>query len=618
MSSKNKYAEEGEFTHDGELYDLGATLRESSDSVVSMRAVSDLSWLLRHVSPDEKRVAAADTSAPVMIAPDSKGRHTVVDGLHRLVKAVREGHAHIPGRDAILVKKACDPAEELATAHKGGERALNYLTRENQVMLKASSHYAALRSARAATNTEPTEGQKHAGNYAKGELTLHGMRIKLENPKGSYRSGKDKSGTPWRNLMHADYGYFAGTKAVDGDAVDCFIGPDLKSEFVAAIDQYAGDKFDETKFVLATSNKDEASRLYLKHYPKGWKLGPVTSTTVHALKDWLKSDQTKKPFAGQMQKAAAKWRDPSVLKSIIKSSPEYFRAFNHDGNIARTRQMLGQMLHTGYDPLAARAPGWALGQDIGSYRSRLERGALRRGAPKDGRMNFSRAEPLGSDKDSSRSFFSRIGTPIESAHGKTPEQVMGDKIYRGGFGVDPWGGGYYGGALTHGTPSRSLAYRYGRGNAGVGMVQHYQAAPNQLAGPDFSLEFALLKKRPSLSGIASPRGEAEVHRVSPGQPIDPEGAHYESPIKKDLNPYVGTELFIGDQSKFVHANDAAGQAALKNYAENMTAKFPGTQEFLEGRQWNTLPTNPRLNRLALENQPAFNILMQRRADRTFT
>lgn len=169
--------------------------------------------------------------------------------------------------------------------------------------LKQASH-AALQAARAATNTSPTEAQKHAGNYGKGLLSLHGLAIKLENPKGSTRRGKDKNGKAWQNSMFADYGYFVGTKAVDGDAVDCFIGPDLKSEFVAVIDQYDGSKFDESKFVLGCRSKEQAQKLYLKHYPAGWKLGPVSSTTVHGLKDWLKTGNTKKPFTGQMVKAA--------------------------------------------------------------------------------------------------------------------------------------------------------------------------------------------------------------------------------------------------------------------------------------------------------------------------
>lgn len=171
--------------------------------------------------------------------------------------------------------------------------------------VSASPIASAIRRARAKTNTDPTEAQAAAGNYAKGECTIHGLTIKLENPRDTMRRGKDKDGTPWENLMKADYGYFKNTMAADGDAVDCFIGPAPESEFVVAIDQYhSGGKFDETKFVLGVTTRDEGEKLYLSHYPKNWKLGPVSTTTVGQLKEWLKNGDTHSPFGGQLVKAA--------------------------------------------------------------------------------------------------------------------------------------------------------------------------------------------------------------------------------------------------------------------------------------------------------------------------
>ncbi len=162
-----------------------------------------------------------------------------------------------------------------------------------------------LLKAEKATNTSPTQAQIEAGNYAKGQLAAHGMVIKIENPKGSLRRGVAPGGKKWERKMLASYGYFHKTMAADGDAVDCFIGPDPDSHFVAAIDQMKGDTFDETKFVLGTKTKEEAEKLYLAHYPRGWKLGPVSTTTVQQLKNWLRTGDTKSPFGGQMLKAAA-------------------------------------------------------------------------------------------------------------------------------------------------------------------------------------------------------------------------------------------------------------------------------------------------------------------------
>lgn len=151
---------------------------------------------------------------------------------------------------------------------------------------------------------EPTPAQAAAGNYSKGHVQIHGMDISLENAKGGTRRGVDPDGTPWESEMHHDYGYFKRTMAADGDAVDCFIGDDPESELVVAIDQFKGRVFDETKFMLGFLTRDQAIAGYLRHYPKGWELGPVSTCTVSQLKEWLKDGDTHKPFGGQKIKTA--------------------------------------------------------------------------------------------------------------------------------------------------------------------------------------------------------------------------------------------------------------------------------------------------------------------------
>lgn len=173
-------------------------------------------------------------------------------------------------------------------------------------LYKSSSIASLIRRARNATDVDPTPAQAAAGNYSKGEFSFKGLTIKIENPRGTERCGYDKDGkVTWRSAMHADYGYFKGTKAADGDAVDCFIGPDTGSDLVVAIDQYRGNTFDETKFVLGVTTREQGEKLYLRHYPRGWTLGPVSTTTVPQLKKWLKEGATKRPFKGQRVKTAA-------------------------------------------------------------------------------------------------------------------------------------------------------------------------------------------------------------------------------------------------------------------------------------------------------------------------
>lgn len=170
---------------------------------------------------------------------------------------------------------------------------------------------AELLKARQDTNADPTEGQKAAGNYKKGRVTIHGLSIAIENPKGSYRKGKDSNGKEWKTLMHNDYGYFVKTLGKDGDAIDVFIGPNLESEKVFPIDQYINGEFDETKVMLGFNSKEEAKAAYLSNYEKDWKgFKYITEVSVEDFKKWL--------YDGKRQrKAFAKYKE---LNESIKNA----------------------------------------------------------------------------------------------------------------------------------------------------------------------------------------------------------------------------------------------------------------------------------------------------------
>ena len=147
---------------------------------------------------------------------------------------------------------------------------------------------AELARARKETDSNPTEGQKEAGNYKKGHVNILGFNISIENPKGTYRSGKDRSGKEWKTLMHNDYGYFTRTLGKDGDAVDVFIGPNLNSDKIYPIDQYVDGKFDETKVMLGFDTPEEAKKAYLSNYEKDWKgFKYITEIGIDEFKEWL-------------------------------------------------------------------------------------------------------------------------------------------------------------------------------------------------------------------------------------------------------------------------------------------------------------------------------------------
>lgn len=153
-----------------------------------------------------------------------------------------------------------------------------------------------LTRARAETHTSPTHAQTEAGNYRMGKLTLHGLPITIETPKGAYRKSKPGAVHPWKVKLRYDYGYINRTLApTDGDHVDCLIGPNAESELVFVVDQVLGGKFDEHKCVLGCTNEAQARQVYLSNYSPGWKgLGAIHRLSIDQFKDWLKGFAIKK------------------------------------------------------------------------------------------------------------------------------------------------------------------------------------------------------------------------------------------------------------------------------------------------------------------------------------
>ncbi|HEY6018699.1 MAG TPA: hypothetical protein VIY48_02060, partial [Candidatus Paceibacterota bacterium] len=150
-------------------------------------------------------------------------------------------------------------------------------------------------------NHNPTEAQKKAGNYAKDHVNIHGLDITIENAKGKPRRGVGKNGKPWSVTMPAHYGYIKKTKGADGDHVDCYVGPNTKSDRVFIIDQKDADKghFDEHKCMIGFTSRAEAEATYKRGFSDGKghkRIGNVTEVSVDQFKNWLDSGDTKKPI----------------------------------------------------------------------------------------------------------------------------------------------------------------------------------------------------------------------------------------------------------------------------------------------------------------------------------
>ena len=151
------------------------------------------------------------------------------------------------------------------------------------------------------TDVNPTEAQKEAGNYKKGHVTVDGLDVTIEQPKGSVRRGKDADGKEWESEMHNTYGYIKGAEGVDGDHIDIFLSDNPASGHVFVVDQVnpKTGEFDEHKVMYGFDSAEEAKQAYLSNYEKGWKgLGDITEVTKEKFKKWVDSSKRKtKPFA---------------------------------------------------------------------------------------------------------------------------------------------------------------------------------------------------------------------------------------------------------------------------------------------------------------------------------
>jgi hypothetical protein len=175
-------------------------------------------------------------------------------------------------------------------------------------------------------NLNPTDAQKEASNYKMGHISVKGMKIAIENPKGSkrYYGETDANGNRKYNVMKQHYGYFNITKGKDGDAVDVFIGPNIENfERVYCVDQK--DKhgnFDETKVMLGFNSKEEAKNAYLSNYEPNWKgfMG-ITSVSLKLFKKWLyRGRKQRQPFRDYVEIKKKQLKEGNYILVVHKNN----------------------------------------------------------------------------------------------------------------------------------------------------------------------------------------------------------------------------------------------------------------------------------------------------------
>lgn len=218
----------------------------------------------------------------------SNGDVTVSDLRPRNVLKDVDGDVYVV--DADFKEEKQESSTFSAPSMMEGESVLDYAARVEESKR--------VHDAGKEVDTNPTDGQKEAGNYKKGHVKIDGFDITIENPKGSVRSGVDVDGKPWSITMNNPYGYIRGTKGVDGDHVDVFLGDSGAGVYV--VDQVHPDgSFDEHKVMYGFGSLEEAKAAYLANYSPGWNgIGDITGVSKEVFKEWVDSSHRKtKPFA---------------------------------------------------------------------------------------------------------------------------------------------------------------------------------------------------------------------------------------------------------------------------------------------------------------------------------
>jgi hypothetical protein len=168
--------------------------------------------------------------------------------------------------------------------------------------------------AAAATETEeqPTEGQKEAENYKTGKADWQGLKLSIENRKGSERSKKTPDGAvEWSVTMPAHYGRILRTKGADGDHVDFYMGDNEASTSVWVIDQMDAEtfRFDEHKVMLGFNTPQEAKETYKAGFSDGKgedRLGGIKKMSLDQFKSWLADGDTTKPVTDKAAQTDAR------------------------------------------------------------------------------------------------------------------------------------------------------------------------------------------------------------------------------------------------------------------------------------------------------------------------
>lgn len=314
--------------------DMLASAIESGDKTAIEKAKEEVRENLKSVDEDILRIALSD--APKKLSEFDKAMKSLVeDELSSRGIKVFNSFDNVQKGDVVVVENEGESGQ--ITIDKVQGNSVSFTTEDGETfedvpldtieehfkVMFRNSLQSSIEAAEAETDTNPTDGQKEAGNYKKGHVKVAGFNISIEQPRGSVRSGTDANGKKWSVTMNNTYGYMTDNVGVDGDHLDVFLSNDIDSwdqQNVYVVDQYNLDgTFDEHKVMLGFNDRDEATDAYFSNYDSSWRTSKrkiITSTVpMDIFKKWIESSNRKtKPIAeySLVKEHLQKWIDENV------------------------------------------------------------------------------------------------------------------------------------------------------------------------------------------------------------------------------------------------------------------------------------------------------------------
>jgi len=155
------------------------------------------------------------------------------------------------------------------------------------------------------------------------------LPISVENRKNSVRSGTDPDGGEWRTKMKVPYGYIPGTEGADGDAVDCFVGPeeDAAYAYVVHANNPETGEFNEDKVMLGFDSAESAKQVFLQHYDDPRFFGGLDTIPMWKFRDhvWVKKRTSRK-----------------LVASLRESGVRTFLLAEHDASLQVPEEFFGE------------------------------------------------------------------------------------------------------------------------------------------------------------------------------------------------------------------------------------------------------------------------------------